>query len=67
MITNHPLRKHEKFKQACEIFKYEPDADITVMTNEEYVQHDHARKRVIGFLTTVSFDYPEFKKPQEKE
>ena len=67
MIPNHPLRKHEKFKQACEIFKYEPDADITVMTNEEYVQHDHARKRVIGFLTTVSFDYHEFKKPQEKE
>lgn len=67
MIPNHPLRKHEKFKQACEIFKYEPDADITVMTNDEYVQHDHARKRVIGFLTTVSFDYPEFKQPQEKE
>ena len=67
MTTNNQLRKHEKFKQACEIFKYEPDADITVMTNEEYVQHDHARKRVIEFLTTVSFDYPEFKKPQEKE
>lgn len=67
MTPNHPLRKHEKFKQACEISKYEPDADITVMTNEEYVQHDHARKRVIGFLTTVSFDYPEFKKPKEKE
>ena len=67
MTPNHPLRKHAKFKQACDIFKYEPDADITVMTNEEYVQHDHARKRVIGFLTTVSFDYPEFKKPQEKE
>ena len=67
MIPNHPLRKHEKFKQACEIFKYEPDADITVMTNEEYVQHDHARKRVIGFLTTVPSVYPEFNKSQEKE
>ena len=67
MIPNHPLRKHGKFKQACDIFKYEPDADITVMTNEEYVQHDHARKRVIGFLTTVAFDYPELKKHQEKE
>ena len=67
MITNHPLRKHEKFKQACDIFKYEPDADITVMTNEEYVQYDHVRKQVIEFLTSVSFDYPEFKKPQEKE
>ena len=67
MTPNHPLRNHAKFKQACAIFKYEPDADITVMTNEEYVQHDHARKRVIEFLTTVSFDYPEFKKPQEKE
>ena len=67
MTPNHPLRNHAKFKHACDIFKYEPDADITVMTNEEYVQHDHARKRVIEFLTTVSFDYPEFKKPQEKE
>jgi hypothetical protein len=67
MTPNHPLRNHAKFKQACEIFKYEPDADITVMTNEEYVQYDHARKQVIEFLTTVSFDYPEFKKPQEKE
>lgn len=67
MTPNHPLRNHAKFKQACDIFKYEPDADITVMTNEEYVQHDHTRKRVIEFLTTVPFDYPEFKKPQEKE
>jgi hypothetical protein len=67
MTPNHPLRNHAKFKQACDIFKYEPDADITVMTNEEYVQYDHARKQVIEFLTTVSFDYPEFKKPQEKE
>jgi hypothetical protein len=67
MTPNHPLRNHAKFKQACEIFKYEPDADITVMTNEEYVQYEHARKRVIGLLTTAPFDYPEFKKPQEKE
>ena len=67
MTPNHPLRKHEKFKQACEISKYEPDADITVMTNEEYVQHDYARQLVFGFLTTVSFDYPEFKQPKEKE
>ena len=67
MTPNHPLRNHAKFKQACDIFKYEPDADITVMTNEEYVQHDHTCKRVIEFLTTVSFDYPEFKKPKEKE